>query len=281
MVLRREGARSNFEPDFLAIEEPLEIRISEEGSEIAPEPFLVTMRTPGDDEDLTMGLLVSEGIVNSAEEVAGMTRPEDPRIDEELARNVLVVTLVPGRSRAGLAKPRMTVMGSACGVCGRLSIEDVLKRDAAGRLDRGESAAKEGPFIEAALLATLPETLRGQQAVFGRTGGLHAAGLFESDGRLVLLREDVGRHNAADKAFGAFLRMGEPAPPIMLVSGRLAFEIVQKAVRAGVRILAAVSAPTSLAVELAEEAGLTLVGFLRGERFNIYAHPARILAAGE
>jgi FdhD protein len=166
-------------------------------------------------------------------------------------------------------------MTSACGVCGETSIERVAELAAGARRRAGETS-REGPVVPAAVLAALPDELRRQQAIFRSTGGLHAAGLFTADGTLVVIREDVGRHNATDKAIGALLRERNPAPPILLVSGRLGFEIAQKAVLAGVRIVCAVSAPTSLAVELAEETGMTLVGFLRGERFNVYAHPERV-----
>jgi FdhD protein len=274
LVLRREGASSAFTPDTLVVEEPLEIRIREEGAREST-PFLVTMRTPGEDEDLAMGLLFSEGLVTAHEEVLSMSGPDDPRIAAELARNVLVVTLRRPEDGERVAPRRATVMGSACGVCGRMSIEDVL---AVGQRSRGGGArSSEELRVPARLVTSLPEALGKHQKVFSSTGGLHAAGLFDRDGNVILVREDVGRHNAADKVIGALLRERRPALPIMLVSGRLAFEIVQKAVLAGVRILAAVSAPTSLAVELAEVAGVTLIGFLRGERFNAYTHPERIL----
>jgi FdhD protein len=169
-------------------------------------------------------------------------------------------------------------MGSACGVCGRTSVEDVAALAAAARRGKGAPLpdASRDLTISAALLTSLPGALRIRQSVFSSTGGLHAAGLFEADGRFLLAREDVGRHNATDKAVGAILRSRRECPPILLVSGRLGFEIAQKAALAGVTIVAAVSAPTSLAVDLAEETGLTLVGFLRGERFNVYTHPERI-----
>ncbi|MGZ5381287.1 MAG: formate dehydrogenase accessory sulfurtransferase FdhD, partial [Thermoanaerobaculia bacterium] len=194
----------------------------------------------------------------------------------ELAKNVRVVALAPRADRRRAR--RATVMGSACGVCGRTSVDDVAALAAAAR--RGNRSPLPGASrdltISAALLTSLPGALRERQSVFSSTGGLHAAGLFEADGSFLLAREDVGRHNATDKAVGALLRSRRPCPPILLVSGRLGFEIAQKAALAGVTIVAAVSAPTSLAVDLAEETGLTLVGFLRGERFNVYTHPERI-----
>lgn len=268
LVYRRDGARGAFEKDALVVEEPLEIRLREGRGPASR--FVVTMRTPGDDADLAVGLLHGEGVIASADEVVSIDPPDDPRISAELARNVVVVTLAPAQ-KTRAAPRRATVMGSACGVCGKTSIEDVL---AIGRERR--RAEGSGPRIAESTLVSLPERLRAAQAVFASTGALHAAGLFSADGSLVLAREDVGRHNATDKAFGALLRERRPVPEVLLVSGRLAFEIVQKAVFVGVPIICAVSAPTSLAVELAEEAGVTLVGFLRGERFNAYAHPERI-----
>ena len=274
LVLRRDAGGTRWEKDALVAEEPLEIRLKEGDAE--PERFVVTMRTPGDDDDLVVGLLFGEGVIESVDEILALAPPDDVRVAPELAQNVRVVTLAPraDRSRAR----RATVMGSACGVCGRTSVDDVAALAAAAR--RGKVETRPGALpdvtIPAALLTSLPGALRARQSVFSATGGLHAAGLFEADGSLVLAREDVGRHNATDKVVGAVLRSRRPCPPVLLVSGRLGFEIAQKAALAGVRIVAAVSAPTSLAVDLAEETGLTLVGFLRGERFNIYTHPERI-----
>lgn len=283
LVVRSDGGRSTPAADALVVEEPLEIRLRERPG-AAAERLLVTMRTPGDDVDLVHGLLFSEGVIEAAADVVDLAPPDDPRLDPELARNVLVATLAP---KAGVRAPlprRATVMGSACGVCGKTSIEEVLglaarRRTAAAGSPAGSHAGAEaagGPSVSASALVGLPEALRARQALFSTTGGLHAAALFDADGTLLLVREDVGRHNATDKVLGALLRTGAAVPPILLVSGRLGFEIVQKAACVGVPIVAAVSAPTSLAVALAEEAGITLVGFLRGERFNLYAHPARV-----
>ena len=237
------------------------------------------MRTPGDDDDLVVGLLFGEGVIEHIDEILAVDPPDDPRVAPELAKNVRVVTLAPRADRPRAR--RATVMGSACGVCGRTSVEDVaalagLASAARGKTAETQPGADPDVVISAALLTSLPGVLRARQSVFSATGGLHAAGLFEADGSLVLAREDVGRHNATDKVVGAVLRERRPCPPVLLVSGRLGFEIAQKAALAGVRIVAAVSAPTSLAVDLAEETGLTLVGFLRGERFNVYTHPGRI-----
>ncbi len=274
-VVRRDGASMRREKDSLVAEEPLEIRLREGDGPAAR--FVVTMRTPGDDDDLAVGLLYGEGVIGGIGDVVAVGPPEETGLAPELRRNVRVVTLAPGCARR--APRRATVMGSACGVCGRTSVSDVIAlaeaaRDRAGRPAPGERAAD--LTIPAELLTRLPDALRERQSVFATTGGLHAAGFFDADGTLAVAREDVGRHNATDKAVGALLRARRPTPPILLVSGRLGFEIAQKAALAGARIVAAVSAPTSLAVDLAEEAGVTLVGFLRGGRFNVYAHPERI-----
>lgn len=267
LVFRREGANLTPERDTLAAEEPLEIRIRFGEGSSGAERLLVTMRTPGDDSDLVTGLLFDEGVVCSGAEILSVEPPRDPRIQAELSRNVAIVTLAgPPRE----LPHRATVRTSACGVCGRTSVEEVLRATSAPGSGREIRISPNG-------LTELPARLGARQSVFTKTGGLHAAGLFESDGTLVLSREDVGRHNAVDKVIGACLRAGREVPPILLVSGRAGFEIVEKAVRAGVALVASVSAPSSLAVRLAEESGLTLVGFLRGERFNVYAHPRRIV----
>jgi FdhD protein len=277
-VLKRRAAASEKVRDLLAAEEPLEIRLREGGA--TPERFVVTMRTPGDDEDLAVGLLFGEGVIRSIDEVVSVDRPSDPRLDPELVRNVAVVTLTADPARAARTPRRATVMGSACGVCGRTTIEEVVTlvercRGGAASVASAASAAPAVP-IRATVLASLPDKLRTRQTGFAATGGLHAAGLFDESGVLLAVREDVGRHNATDKVIGALLRSRRPAPPILLVSGRLGFEIAQKSALAGIRIVAAVSAPTSLAVDLADEAGVTLIGFLRGETFNVYTHPERV-----
>jgi FdhD protein len=274
-IVRRRGSAPERVRDLLAAEEPLEIRLREEES--AAERFVVTMRTPGDDEDLAIGLLFGEGVIRSIDEVVSVERPSDPRIDPELARNVAVVTLTKDPARAARTPRRSTVMGSACGVCGRTTIEEVVGLAARCR-EGAMSTARAGMDvrISPSVLTALPERLRVRQSGFAATGGLHAAGLFDAGGTLLFAREDVGRHNATDKVIGALLRAGSPPPPVLLVSGRLGFEIAQKAALAGILIVAAVSAPTSLAVDLADEARITLIGFLRGETYNIYTHPGRI-----
>ncbi|HXW06005.1 MAG TPA: formate dehydrogenase accessory sulfurtransferase FdhD [Vicinamibacterales bacterium] len=252
------GARTT-RRDMTATEEPLQIRV-------CGNPFAVLMRTPGSDRELAAGFLLAERVVHEAGDVG--TVAMDPE-----AQNTLDVTL--GRRRAAelprLLEARRQVVGSsACGLCGRRTIE---------------SLRAEAPNISAAwtispeLMPRLPERLRGSQQVFDATGGLHAAGLFDRTGRLTAYAEDVGRHNAVDKVFGRMLLSGRlPLDhSILFVSGRTSFEIVQKALLAGVPIVGSVSAPSSLAVELAEEVGITLLGFVRGEAFNVYAHHWRLV----
>jgi FdhD protein len=270
-VVARDGERQIEREDALAVEEPLEIRIRPEDS--GARSFVTTMRTPGNDEELVAGLLFAEGVLKSREDLLGLERPVDPRIDPDLRANVMIATLAQDAQKRGEKLERGTVMGSACGVCGKTSIENVIPSDTPPLV----SSLR----IPPELLFALPGRLREGQSVFSTTGGLHAAGLFDAGGRLQALREDIGRHNATDKLVGRFLLRG--ALPlgnsVLMVSGRAGFEIVQKAYAAGIPIVASVSAPSSLAVELADAAGLTLVGFLRERRYNVYAHPARILTA--
>jgi len=245
--------------DLLAAEEPLEIRV--DGA-----PLTVTMRTPGDDIDLAAGFLFTEGLLPRLDDV------HEIRMCDE---NVAAVTLKPGRTLAGVpggqTAARNFLTTSACGVCGKDSIEAIRVRSAF-------DVAADPVRVSPAVLAGLPDRLRDAQRVFSRTGGLHAAGLFTPDGTLLVLREDVGRHNAVDKVAGWALRDGllPLAGHVLLVSGRASFELAQKAVMIGVPVLAAVSAPSSLAASLAEETGLTLVGFLRGATMNVYAGAERM-----
>jgi FdhD protein len=257
--------------DMLAIEEPLEIRVRAPGS-AAVARFVTTMRTPGNDEELVAGLLFAEGIVTNRDELLALERPSDPRVESELRANVLVAALAPTALARAENLQRATVMGSACGVCGRTVIGRVLPE--------GTRPLESSLRVDGELLHALPARLRERQSVFARTGGLHAAGLFDAGGRLLEVREDIGRHNAVDKLVGAqwLARKVPLSECVLMVSGRTGFEIVQKAYFAGIPIMAAVSAPSSLAVELAEAAGVTLVGFLREQRFNVYAHPRRIAA---
>jgi FdhD protein len=265
---REEGAEVERE-DALAVEEPLEIRIgSEDGGPVSS--FVTTMRTPGNDEELAAGLLFAEGVLEDRSDLRGVERPADPRIDPELKANVLIATLEPAAFDRAAKLRRGTVMGSACGVCGKTSIENVIPSD--------RPPLTCSFTVSPELLYELPKRLRERQSLFARTGGLHAAGLFSSAGALQEVREDIGRHNATDKLIGAFLLRGELplSERILLVSGRAGFEIVQKAFAAGIPVVASVSAPSSLAVALAETGGVTLVGFLRDRRFNVYANAERI-----
>jgi FdhD protein len=268
-VRANEGGTDVEREDVLAVEEPLEIRIrSAQGGPVSS--FVITMRTPGNDEELTAGLLFAEGVVESPAELIALERPTDPRIDPDLKANVLICTLRPEAFGRAAGLRRGTVMGSACGVCGKTSIENVIPSDRPPL----ESSLRVTPE----LLYELPGRLRERQSVFAQTGGLHAAGLFSPDGRLEEIREDIGRHNATDKLVGTFLMRGELplSDRVLVVSGRTGFEIVQKAFAAGIPIVASVSAPSSLAVALAETGGVTLIGFLRGRRFNVYANPNRV-----
>jgi FdhD protein len=259
---------SDARADFLASEEPLGIRV--DGTALT-----MTMRTPGDDVELAAGFLVSEAVVRSAADIAGIKLCDGTSCghgDHDGMGNIADVALAPGVTVAEGAR-RNFMTTSACGVCGKASIEDICVLPQAG-------VAADPARFAPAVLAGLPDRLRDAQRVFSRTGGLHAAGLFSGDGELMALREDVGRHNAVDKVVGwALLNDRLPlAGCVLLVSGRASFELAQKAVLAGIPLLAAVSAPSSLAVELAEEAGLTLVGFLRGPSMNVYAGAHRLSA---
>jgi FdhD protein len=249
-------------PDDLAAEEPLEIRIRSA-------PLAVTMRTPGQDIDLAMGFLLSEGIIRTADDV--VTAQLCAGTDTPNTYNVVDVAL-----RADVPPPvtdpsRNFYTTSSCGVCGKASIDAVRTRS---RFD----VARDPVRVPAGVLADLPDRLRSAQRTFDRTGGLHAAGLFTAGGELVVLREDVGRHNAVDKVIGWALR-DQRVPltgHVLLVSGRASFELTQKAWMAGLPLLAAVSAPSTLAADLADEAGMTLVGFLRGRSMNVYAGAERV-----
>jgi FdhD protein len=247
--------------DDLAAEEPLEIRV---GGEVVT----ITMRTPGDDFELAAGFLHAEGIVDRREDIARISYGLGS--DGNPTGNAVEVVLRREGSVDLARLQRFFIAASSCGICGRTSIEAVRAR---------ETPPPNRDFrIEPELLTRLPAVLRSAQRVFGRTGGLHAAGLFDANGRLVLVREDIGRHNAVDKAIGDSLLRGclPLSERLLLVSGRGGFEIVQKALVAGVPILASVSAPSSLAVQMARAGGLTLVGFLRDRRFVVYSHPGRV-----
>jgi FdhD protein len=264
------GDRAARRADTLAVEEPLEIRV-------AGAPLVVTMRTPGHDVELAAGFLVSEGIVGDAEEFRSAIHCGGPGTGGQAnTYNVLDVSLGAGARMPSADAARRFYATSSCGVCGKASIDAVAtvsRFDVAGDLLR----------VDAAWVADLPDRLRAGQDAFDKTGGLHAAALFDGrTGRMLALREDVGRHNAVDKVVGWALLNGRLPlrGTVLQVSGRASFELVQKAVMAGIPALAAVSAPSSLAVELAEGAGLTLAGFVRGRSMNVYTHPHRIEAGG-
>jgi FdhD protein len=283
-VVRVHAGRRADDRDRAATEEPLEVRLH-------GKPFAVIMRTPGADRELAAGFLLAERVIRSAEDLGTIEccRDEGRKADTACEQgsegprnqaaatsaagdNVINVTLT-GRSLGDLdrmlADRRLTLMSASCGMCGRLTIESL-------QADAPPVAA--GGTVSPAAISGLPGRLRDLQAVFEETGGLHAAGLFTHDGRLGVVAEDVGRHNAVDKVVGRMLI--EDALPLsdrlLFVSGRTSFEIVQKALLAGIPIVASVSAPSSLAIELAQEAGVTLVGFVRGDTFNIYAHAERV-----
>jgi FdhD protein len=263
-VLRiRDGAPAA-RPDTLAAEEPMEIRVG-------GRPLTVTMRTPGDDFDLAAGFLAGEGVVHAAEDVTGIRYCAGATADGGNTYNVVDVALAPGVALPEASLERNFYTTSSCGLCGKASLDAV-------RMATRWSVAEDPLSVGPQLLASLPGKLRAAQKVFDSTGGLHAAGLFTADGELLCLREDVGRHNAVDKVVGHALRSGllPLRGTVLMASGRASFELVQKAVLAGIPLLAAVSAPSSLAVDLAAESGLTLVGFLRGTSMNVYAGADRL-----
>jgi FdhD protein len=254
--------------DLLAAEEPLGIRV-------AGQALTMTMRTPGDDVELAAGFLVGEGIVRAADDIASIRLCDGTscgHAGHEGTGNIVDVELRPGLAvTPALRRNFMTT--SACGVCGKARTAELFVTQS---VDINEDQA----VIPAGRLAAMPDALRAAQRVFASTGGLHAAGVFGPDGKLLAVREDVGRHNAVDKVVGWALGQGRLPMRgcVLLVSGRASFELVQKAVLAGFPVLAAVSAPSSLAADLAAEAGLTLIGFLRGESMNVYTHGERVLA---
>ena len=266
-VKRWTAGKWSESPDAVVMEEPLQLLLD-------GEPLSVVMRTPGNDIELTMGLLYAEGVIQSAKDVKAVrisaeAGEREGAIDVDssvVESNVIDVHLAGQPARR---PERSMLASSACGVCGAVMIED---------LRRGLSPLGEGLRVQASVLPGLVDALRAGQGVFERTGGLHAAGLFSPDGSLLCLREDIGRHNALDKVAGRRLLDGKlPASDsVLVVSGRAGYEIVQKSIAAGIPVLAAVGAPSSLAVALAREFRQTLVGFLRGERFNVYSVPERL-----
>ena len=255
-------------PETLAVEEPLEIRVN--GA-----PITVTMRTPGNDVELAQGFLLTEGMVGSREDIVSVRycrgATEDSSGYSQNTYNVLDVTLAPGVPAPEVDPTRNFYTTSSCGVCGKASLDAV-------RLSSKHSPGDDPSVVSAETLSELPDKLRDAQKVFAATGGLHGAALFTSDGDALVVREDIGRHNAVDKVIGWALEQDRiPLPgTVLLVSGRASFELTQKAVMAGIPVLAAVSAPSSLAVDLAAQSGLTLVAFLRGESMNVYSRPDRV-----
>lgn len=263
-----EAGKARQQNDLLATEEPLEIRVRDRD---IVRPVAVTMRTPGNDFELAAGFLFAEGIVSGRDDIARLSYcVGDDACAGEQQYNAITVDLRPHVSLDPALFERNFGITSACGVCGKSSLDQIERR--------GIAPLANGFTVSHEVLCTLPDTLRNAQGLFAKTGGLHAAGLFDRNGRLLALREDVGRHNAVDKLVGWALLAGALplSDRIVLVSGRSSFEIAQKVVAAGVPVLCAVSAPSSLAVDLAARFGLTLVGFLRGDRFNIYHGAHRI-----
>ena len=269
------GVRSH--EDRLATEEPLEIRLAWPGR--PAHRVAVTMRTPGQDFELATGLLYAEGVLGSAEDLRTVAYCTDRSLSPAQEYNVVTVELaVPPRREPPARYDGLAGATSACGVCGTQSIDDVL---AMAELAGVPTELVPVPVVASDVLLTLPGRLRAEQRVFDSTGGLHAAGLFDAAGATIAVREDIGRHNAVDKVVGSRLLAGALTPtptrtPVLCVSGRIGFEIVQKAVAAGVGVLAAVGAPSSLAVDLATRTGLCVAGFVRDGRFVIYSSPERV-----
>jgi FdhD protein len=266
-VLRLTADGSSRRPDALAVEEPLELRVD-------GRPLAVTMRTPGHDVELAHGFLLTEGVIGAMTDIRDARYCGSRDDDGRNTYNVLDVRLAPGVPPPAAGVERNFYTTSSCGVCGKASLDAV-------RLRTRHEPAADPVHVAPEVLNALPDALRERQRVFDHTGGLHAAGLFTAAGAPLVVREDVGRHNAVDKVLGWALLNGRvPATGcVLVVSGRASFELAQKAVMAGVPVLGAVSAPSSLAVELAAECGLTLVGFIRGSSMNVYSRADRVTAA--
>src|ERR687889_1846338 len=260
-----EDGSARVRPDVLATEEPMEIRLVSGGSR---QTVAVTMRTPGADFELATGFLYGEGIVSSPEDIRKISYCVD--VDAEQQYNIVNVELRGGHSYDPRPLERHFYTTSACGVCGKASLEQLELR--------GCPVILPGPEVAPEIIYALPEKLREAQGLFDATGGLHAAALLDAEGELVALREDVGRHNATDKLIGWALLEGRLPlrDHIVMVSGRSSFEILQKSLAAGVPVVCAISAPSSLAVDVARRFDMTLVGFLRGGKFNVYAGADRI-----
>jgi FdhD protein len=267
-ILSVNGGAPVIRPDRLASEEPMEIRAAGPGQE--PESVSVTLRTPGNDFELAVGFLFTEGLIASRDEVSSVAYCVELPPGEQRYN---VVTVELARPFDGSALKRNFYATSSCGICGKASIDQVHVRC---------TPLEPGPMIAGSVVLALPERLRAAQRIFEETGGLHAGGLFDAQGTLLSIREDIGRHNAVDKLVGQGLLAGSVpfSGRVLMVSGRVSFEIVQKAAVAGIPILCAVSAPSNLAVDTAEDLGMTLVGFVRGTSFNVYSHPERIDVGG-
>jgi len=267
-VIALDGPRRSPKHDDVAGEEPLELRVTAAGE---TRTLATTMRTPGNDFELAAGFLYGEAIVRRREEIANLTYCLDPALDPDQRYNVVSVELRDGAASAALARfERHFTINSACGVCGRAQL-DALR-------DLGIGVLEDDLRVPQRLLYELPQRMRASQRIFASTGGLHAAALFDERGEAIAVREDVGRHNAVDKLVGwGLLNARLPfARTILMVSGRTSYEILQKSAMARIPIVCSVSAPSSLAVDLARAFNITLVGFLRGERANVYAAPERL-----
>ncbi len=251
-------------PETLVVEEPLEIRVD-------GKPITVTMRTPGSDVELAQGFLLTEGVITRREDIASVRYCRGADDTGANSYNVLDVTLTPGVAAPDVDPTRNFYTTSSCGVCGKASLEAV-------RLVSKHAPGDDPSSVAAETLSAMPDALRSRQKVFAATGGLHGAALFDTDGAPLVVREDIGRHNAVDKVIGWALEQHRIplGGTVLLVSGRASFELTQKAVMAGIPVLAAVSAPSSLAVDLAAQSGVTLVAFLRGDSMNVYTRPDRV-----
>jgi FdhD protein len=266
-VVALDASGAHTRPDRLVTEEPLEIRVHGPGE--APTPLVVTMRTPGNDFELAAGFCLTEGVVTDPAEIASVAYC----LGSEGEQFFNVVTIALRHPVVATLRERRFVANSSCGLCGKTTLDDVGVRCA---------PVGDGPVVAAATVFALPERLAVSQSIFEMTGGLHAAATFTPDGELLTLREDIGRHNALDKLVGeaVLMRRLPLSECVLMVSGRLSFELVQKAAVAGIPILCAVSAPSSLAVKTAQRFGQTLVGFVRDDRANVYTYPERIVANG-
>ncbi len=270
-IVKIDGEKSTSSPDLLAVEEPLEIRLSYGiDSERVQKSISVTMRTPGNDHELCLGFLFTEGIITTFEQVREIRYCTDVKSEEE-RNNVMLVFLQPDVEFDVQKLERLFYTTSSCGVCGKASIEAI-------QVQNRNVFSDHNPQLSPQLIHQLPMIAAKDQTIFQHTGGLHAASIFSASGELICSREDVGRHNALDKVIGAMMSEGKTPllNHIVLVSGRAGFELIQKAIVAGIPVLASVGAPTGLAARLAEEYNLTLLGFVRDDRFNIYSGKERI-----